>query len=215
MKEKDESSALKKFFLTTAEYPILSGFSAGLCPIFFYYSNNYPLINSWKHLGFFIVLFLVSPVVVHSLGHRFSKLSILKPIGKYILTFLTIFSFLFFLHLCLYASVYLGITAGVIVIAVLGSYFLYLHLKKIIVFRLLLGVVGFFSLIPILVKQLNYSNEWQLQPDNIENVVFKKRPIVYFIKPDGYTNFSEFKKGYYKIDNSPFKEHLLQNNFKS
>ena len=54
-----------------------------------------------------------------------------------------------------------------------------------------------------------------VQPDDIEKVQFKKRPNIYYIQPDGYVNFSEMVKGYYKNDNSAFKHFLEDNGFKN
>ena len=68
-------------------------------------------------------------------------------------------------------------------------------------------------LIPTIIKQLNYSDTWREQPDNIAEAVFKKKPNVYLIQPDGYVNFSELKKGYYNIDNSDFELYLAEQNF--
>jgi hypothetical protein len=53
-----------------------------------------------------------------------------------------------------------------------------------------------------------------LQPDDIEDVIFKKRPNIYYIQPDGYVNFSEIDKGYYKLDNNEFRTYLDQSGFK-
>ncbi len=69
-------------------------------------------------------------------------------------------------------------------------------------------------LIPQIYKQITNNTDWLLQPDDIENVVFKKTPNVYFIQPDGYVNFSELNKGYYQIDNTDFATFLSNNKFK-
>tara|TARA_R100000789_G_C2994345_1_gene146997 strand:- start:135 stop:1142 length:1008 start_codon:yes stop_codon:yes gene_type:complete len=53
------------------------------------------------------------------------------------------------------------------------------------------------------------------QPDGIETAVFKKKPNIYFIQPDGYVNFSEMKKGNYNIERSAFETFLTENNFKN
>src|SRR5690606_8842540 len=81
--------------------------------------------------------------------------------------------------------------------------------------QLILAVIGLFSLVPVISKNLNYSKDWMQQPDNIENVVFNKKPNVYYIQPDGYANFSELGGGYYNFDNSEFETFLEQNSFKS
>jgi hypothetical protein len=87
--------------------------------------------------------------------------------------------------------------------------------KKIVAFQLILALIGLFTFIPVLLKQLNYSKEWMEQPDAIETAIFKKKPNIYYIQPDGYVNFSELKQGNYKIDNSNFEGFLAENNFKS
>ena len=68
-------------------------------------------------------------------------------------------------------------------------------------------------LMTTLFQRYNYSNDWMLQPDDIENVVFKKTPNVYYIQPDGYLNFSELEKGFYQVDNSYFESFLDENGF--
>tara|TARA_A100000171_G_C2140399_1_gene155053 strand:- start:14579 stop:14923 length:345 start_codon:yes stop_codon:yes gene_type:complete len=41
---------------------VLYGLAAGLYPIIFFYTNNFSLINSWRHFTFFIGLFLIAPI---------------------------------------------------------------------------------------------------------------------------------------------------------
>ncbi|WP_417874050.1 sulfatase-like hydrolase/transferase [Xanthomarina gelatinilytica] len=62
---------------------------------------------------------------------------------------------------------------------------------------------------------MNYSSEWMQQPDNIEEVLFQKRPDIYYIQPDGYPSFSELKSDFYKVDNSAFDAFLTEKNFKN
>src|SRR5690606_4980622 len=100
-------------------------------------------------------------------------------------------------------------------VAVLLAFLLRKFFKKIIAFELILALIGIFTLAPVVWKQLNYSKEWMEQPDNIESAIFKKRPNIYFIQPDGYVNFSELKKGNYNIENSQFESFLAENNFKT
>ena len=89
-----------------------------------------------------------------------------------------------------------------------------MHLKKVLVFELLLAAIGLVFLIPVLLAQLNYSDTWQEQPDDILDVVFAQRPNVYLIQPDGYVSFTEIVKGHYKFDNSAFENLLLEQAFK-
>ncbi|MDT0556729.1 sulfatase-like hydrolase/transferase [Patiriisocius hiemis] len=191
------------------------GIATGLYPILFYYSNNYSLINSWKHLGFFIALFIVVPIVAFFfLQYIFKKYSKLEKYKTSVFAFCNALGFLLFIQLCLYASLRLLFTVACFIIAFLIAKFLNKHLLKIVVFQFLIAFASLFTLIPTIINQLSYNEEWLKQPDNIEEAVFTKRPNVYYIQPDGYVNFSEINKGYYDIDNSKFKDFLTTNNFK-
>ena len=193
--------------------PILVGLAAGLYPLLFYYSNNYPLINTWKHLGFFICLFLLLPIGSCFLVHLIARKEKYSGLKKYLLPFFSIGYFLIFLQISFFAGLQLWYTIGIIAIAVLSVFLLRSHLAKIMFFQFVLAVIGLFTLVPTLIKQFNYSDAWMEQPDDIEQAVFTKKPNVYFIEPDGYVNFSEIDKGFYQIDNEEFKSFLQNSGF--
>ncbi|MBT8261709.1 MAG: hypothetical protein KJO05_02735 [Bacteroidia bacterium] len=205
---------LTAFFQNKKLFPAFVGFASGLYPIIFYYSNNFSLINSWRHLGFFICLFLFVPMVACYLGFRIFNMEMFKRVKKFLLPFLSVSFFLVFLEISLFASLKVWLTLGIIVIAVIAAILLHRHLKKIMIIQFILAFLGLFTLVPTLIKQFSYSDEWMVQPDNIEEGVFKKKPNVYFIQPDGYVNFSELDKGFYQIDNGEFKSFLEDEGFK-
>jgi hypothetical protein len=195
-------------------FPVLVGVAAGLYPLLFYYTNNYKMINSWGHLGYFVSVFILLPVVVFFIAHKISSVGFLKRIRTFVLPFLNFFFFLSFLNLALYAGFSWSRSFLVLAVALL-LLLLWKFFKKIVAFQLILALIGLFTFIPVLLKQLNYSKEWMEQPDAIETAIFKKKPNIYYIQPDGYVNFSELKQGNYKIDNSNFEGFLAENNFKS
>jgi hypothetical protein len=215
MEQKYERSALKKFFLTISEYPVLTGLSAGLYPIIFYYSKKFSLVNSWEQLGFFTIIFLGIPIFSCILFNWLFKTSALKKYKKYVLPFLNLFFFLFFLKMCLFVGVQKKMIIGILIISLLFAKFFFKHSYKLIVFQLILAFVGSGALSLVVMNNLNYSVDWMLQPDDIEKVIFKKTPNVYYIQPDGYVNFSELKKGHYNIDNRAFEKFLDRNGFVS
>ena len=196
-------------------FPVIVAVAAGLYPLLFYYTNNYKMINSWGHLGYFVSVFLVFPIVVFFLSYKISQLHFFKKIQPFTLPFLNFFFFFSFLNIALYAGFSWLRTAIIFTVAVLLAFLLRKFFKKIIAFELILALIGIFTLAPVVWKQLNYSKEWMEQPDNIESAIFKKRPNIYFIQPDGYVNFSELKKGNYNIENSQFESFLAENNFKT
>ncbi|MFT4943541.1 MAG: hypothetical protein ACJAYD_000684 [Patiriisocius sp.] len=215
MPAKNTSSILSSFLTSSKDAILLTAVAAGLYPILFYYSNNFSLVNSWEHLGFFVGSFLILPAVFFFLANTlFSTVPFLQKWQQYVLPFLGTFTFLFLMKVCLYAGIQKKITVGIIIVAALVALFLWKQYKKIIVLQLLLAIMGLFTVLPILSNQLFYTNAWTQQPDNIEDATFVKKPNVYFIQPDGYVNFSEIDKGYYSLDNDAFKQYLEVNNFK-
>jgi hypothetical protein len=208
-------NALRKFIANSTVSPALAALAAGLYPILFYYTNNYTLINSWSHLAYFLTIFLGVPLVLFNIAARLSKLKLFEKWQKYVLPFLNVFTFLFLLKVCLYAGFQKKISLGVLLVSLVVVWFLYRYFKKWVIVQLVLAVMGVFTLTPVVISQLSYSREWLQQPDDIEHAIFKKKPNIYFIQPDGYVNFSELNKGYYQLDNSEFESFLENNNFKN
>jgi hypothetical protein len=196
---------LNGFLNSDKSYPILAAILAGLYPILFYYSRNFNLINTWEHLGYFVFCFLVIPIGVFWLSSKLFSLALLKKWKVYLLPFLNVFTFLFLLKICLYAGIQRKLIVVIFVIAILFALFLHKQLKKLLVLELFLALTALFVLIPVLFKTLSFSEVWTKQPDAISEVVFKKKPNVYLIQPDGYVNYSELKKGYYKYNNETFE----------
>lgn len=215
MESKQSKNGFKYFFGATSENPLLIALGVGLYPLVFYYSRNFGMINSWEQFGYFLLLFLVLPILFFSFLKWFSNLSFNSKWGKYLLPFFSVFLFLFYIKIILYADVQRKIILGIFIISALIAFFLYKHFKKWIVLQLILAVIGFIGLVPMLIKYLNYSSDWMQQPDNIEEIVFQKKPNIYYIQPDGYPSFSELKSDYYKVDNSSFDAFLAEKGFKN
>lgn len=204
-----------RFINSTKEIPVISGIAAGLYPILFYFTNNFSLVNSWNHVGYFVFFFLVLPIVGFWLMNRLSKLFLSDRWRKFLLPFLNVLVFLFLMGICHYGGIQKKISLVFVPVAALISFFLYKHFKKIVVFQFLLALIGIVTLLNSVKNQPNYSRLWLEQPDDIAEVIFKKKPNVYFIQPDGYPNFSELKKGYYNQTNRDFENLLLGYNFKN
>lgn len=215
MKPKKKQGFFSVFLNDGKAYPLLTALAAGLYPLLFYYTNNYKMINSWGHLGYFISLFLLAPVVIFFIAHKLSGIDLLKKLQPFVLPFLNFFFFFSYLNVALYAGFSWIRTLVIFGVSILLAFLFRKFFKKIIAFELILAVIGIFTLAPVVIKQLNYSKEWMKQPDNIEAAIFKKKPNIYYIQPDGYANFSELKKGNYKIENAEFESFLEENNFKT
>ncbi len=66
--------------------------------------------------------------------------------------------------------------------------------------------------LPKLITYFTEQDDWLKQPDTIEQVLFKKKPNIYIIQPDGYVSFPQLKKENYS--NSDFRHYLEDNDFK-
>lgn len=214
MAAKKKQSLIQSFISNNKQYPVIAAISAGLYPILFYFTNNYTIVNTWSHVGFFILSFLIIPIIVFLFLNYIFKVPALKKYHKYAIPFLNIFAFLFFMMLCYYAGIKYKIAALCFLIAIVFSVFFYKHSKKIIIIQLILALIGVYTLTPRLVKLYHHSDEWTNQIDNVLDIKFKKKPNVYFIQPDGYANFSELRKETYNIDYSEFESFLNKENFK-
>lgn len=215
MESKKSKKNSKKFFGCFSENPLFIALGVGLYPLIFYYSRNFGMINSWEQFGYFSLLFIVLPILCFSLLKWISNLPFVSKWGKYLLPFFSIFLFLFYLKIILYVDMERKIIVGIFLVSALVAYFLHKHFKKWIALQLILALIGFIGLVPTLMKYFNYSSTWMQQPDDIEKVVFKKKPNVYYIQPDGYPSFSELKSDFYKVDNSGFDGFLAEKNFKN
>lgn len=211
-------SQLKKQFYNFIEsekqYPILAGFAAGLYPVLYYYGFNFTFVNSWNHLSFFLVYFLLIPIITFSLLFFLTKKhKSLKKINKYVLPCLGISTFVLLTIICFHGIDYLVIVTAVIISILLGI-LLYKHTKKIIVFQLLLAIIISFKLMTQGYHYMMSSTKWMAQDDTIEQVILKMKPNIYVIQPDGYVGFSEISGALYNYDNSEFKFFLETNKFK-
>ncbi len=208
-------NSIGKIFENASRNPILLGLGVGLYPLTFYYSRNFGMINSWEQLGYFSLLFVIVPIIFFSILKWLSSLSIMGKWAKYVFPFFNIFLFFFFIKIILYTAMERKIIVGIFIGSCLIAYFLHKYFKKWLMVQLVLALIGVIGLIPTITKYLNYSSEWTLQPDTIENIQFQKRPNIYYIQPDGYVNFSELESGYYNVDNPSLKDFLEENDFKN
>lgn len=194
--------------------PWFLGLAAGLYPLMYFFSRKPDILDSWEHYAFIASLFLLLPIVTFFV---IQKLKVYKePFTKSrVLSFFSLFYFLVFVQQITFAQHHKKLIALSFVIAVLVAYFLYKHLLKIAMLELLLAILTVPLLFNAIMVKSSYDTSWATQDDAIEDAVFKKKPNVYFLEPDGYANFSELKKPFYDVDNSLFEGFLAKEGFKS
>lgn len=196
-----------------AFFPFLYALAAGLYPIVYYYSKNFTLVATWRHLGYFALIYIGIPFLCLLIAQQLIKKGVFGKYGKYVLPFINL-SFFFVLILLTMKGILLKkLSVGLICLAALMVFFLYKHFKKWVLLQLLLAGVSLVWLVPQLVNYASISEDWKKQPDAIASTVLKSKPNIYFIQPDGYVNFSELRQGAYGIDPSTFQNYLTAQNF--
>lgn len=213
MEKNGSKSPIQSFLNNGKEYPLLAGFLAGLYPVFFYATNNYTLVNTFGHLLYFVSVFIILPAILIYVIYLISKKLKGGVYAKYVIPVLGSFFFFFFMHIGYYGSLKKKITLGLFLLSCIIGYFLWKHAKKLLIIQGVLGLIGLISFIPKPLQSFAYDSAWQIQEDNITDIQFKTKPNVYFIQPDGYVNFSELYKGYYKVKDSSFQKHLAKEGF--
>jgi Sulfatase len=206
---------ISKFLRSDKDYPIVAGVAAGLYPVLFYYSKNFSMLDTWAHVGYFLGLFVLVPAIGFFLIHQLSKLPIFNKYKKYVLPFLTLFTFLFILKTLLYIPIERKLIVYSIIASAVFAYYLHQHYKKLILIQFLMALFAAFTLSQVLYNRVTYSDAWKEQPDDIASVVFEKKPNVYFFEPDGYVGFKQLKEPPYSFDNSTFESFLKKNDFKT
>ena len=194
---------------------ITAAIAAGLYPLIYLYTANHTLVASWIQFFYLILIYIAIPIITfYSVSVLSKKGSIFRKYNIQILTFLNLSVFAGLLVYTAY-GLKKKLLLIVFVIAFALSFKLYKHLKKVVKFQILIAIVGLIFLIPILQNYISYSSDWKKQPDHIEAVLFKSKPNIYMIQPDGYIGLSEIGQGNYKKENKAFNTFLLDNNFKT
>lgn len=215
MRSEQTKSRVGNFFGVFSENPLVLALGVGLYPLIFYYSRNFWMVNSWAQLGYFSLLFIVFPILLFSFLKWISLQSFASKWEKYIMPFFSVFLFLIYLKIILYAGLQRKILVGIFIVSLVLTYFLYRHLKKWMIIQFVLAGIALIGLIPILLKYVNYSSKWKQQPDAIEEVVFQKKTNIYYIQPDGYPSFSMLQNDMLDVDNTAFISFLAEKNFKN
>lgn len=202
------------FFLDNLkDYPILAGFSVGFYAFVFYFSNNFDLVNSWQQTLVFLLNFIIFPTVL--------VFGIFKIIQKSkFSSFATQSIFIMMLVLLpIYLFGFSNLLASYKKMGLLVILLFCLIIFKIKNYKYFIVLVFLMTVLPIVklgkIIYLNYTNstEWKLQPDAILKTEFKKKPNIYYIQPDGYTNETNLKGSLYQFNNSEFDGWLKDQKF--
>lgn len=206
---------LNLFLNSSKAYPTITIVAASLYALLYYYDKNYALINSKSQFAFLVSLYVILPLFFYYLlNFTLTKVPSIRNYRKFLLPIFNLSCFFIFIVVSVYGFHKLKLVLALILGVCLGVLFAK-HIKKIVVIQLILVGLVLPKLIPDLYREIVYSKDWMTQPDAIETAVFKKRPNIYVIQPDGYANFSAFKDSIYNYDNSKFELFLKTKGFKA
>lgn len=205
---------LLAFIYSDKDAPLLAGLSIGVYMLIFYYSKNFSLANSWVQFLFFTGYYIALPMVAIYAEYRLLKLTKFSHFKKQFIAIAMVVVFSYFLLNLISIGFSKKITFALIVLA---AVLLSGHLKKYYrFFILLLFFLSLFNLPPVIkigFTAMSASDDWQKQPDDIENITFKQRPNIYYIQPDGYTNSENLRDTVHNFDNSAFEAFLAGKGF--
>jgi len=193
--------------------PLLTGLICGLYPLIFYFSNNFPEINTWEHFGYFSLIFIGIPLVIFLLLSVAIKF--IKPIEKYkwqilfvtiIMTVATLMSF------AMYHTLKKKILLGILILAAIAAWKWKAHYPKLLVLILLMTAL---PIIKVGMHLIDHQHKltWLELPDNVQEAKFVETPNVYLIQPDGYVGKDVMEEAPYSFDN-PLYDWLEQEGFK-
>ena len=141
---------IQNFLSSDNVNPYVVAIAAGLYPIIFYFASNFELVNTWGHLRYFVMIFLIVPMVVFFIANKLSNSGSFGKWQKYVFTYLNIFAFLFFMSICYHGSIHKKISLLILIAALPMAYFLYRWLKKIVILQFILAFIGVFSFVSFL-----------------------------------------------------------------
>lgn len=201
---------LHQWFEKAVNNPFWVGIGAGLYPLFFIYTNNFPLLYSTSQLLFFLGTFIVMPIIIILLGNLLFKFKTLHKYQSLVIAFLNLFMFLFLLKISIAGGFHKKLSLLIFFIAIILAFVIKNKFKIVIIFQYLLALIGIVTFANTASNYIAINNNWTKAKSSIENVTFNKKPNIYFIQPDGYVNLSEITKGHYQITTPPIKNKLTQ-----
>lgn len=205
-------SRITAFLENQKDVPLLVGFVSGLYPFLFLYSNNYPSINTWQHAAAFFLIYVGLPMLIITGGYYlFTKIGKLKPYKKHLLFVALIFITSVFMSQAVYATLKKKILLCVLIIAVLVSFKLYMHYKRVLLIIIAMTLIPLFKCAVHVYEDIRPTN-WIQQADNIADIKFKHTPNIYMIQPDGYISKEAIEKPPYSRKNN-FYSWLDSNGF--
>lgn len=160
----------------------------GIYPMLFYVSNNFYAVNSWQHIGYFLLFFVGSSLICFALVELI--FSVKKDWRTYrphalfvsvVMVTATLMSYAIKLRLMK------KILAVIFVVSLLLSIKLHDKFRKVALLIAIMAVLPFLNTM-LKVYEQNKPMPWVEVAADIKDIQFKSTPNIYVIQPDGYVN---------------------------
>ncbi len=178
----------------------------GVYSILYLYTNNYTLVNSWYQFIGFTLLFVALPVIEILILDLVFKKWLPSHREKLYWSY-----FFINLSIILSWSIYLGWRwKGLILVALLSiisALFLGKHYKKFVVLLGLMVVLALYNFGYFYIERVSSWKEWTSTQD-FESFVFKNKPNIYLIQPDGFISKKTAQNSLYEWENKSFYDQL-------
>ncbi|MCZ6595138.1 MAG: sulfatase-like hydrolase/transferase [Bacteroidetes bacterium] len=185
----------------------------GFYPLVFYYSNNFYAVNSFGHLGYFILFFIGLSLAGFALIELF--FTVKKDLRKYRPHTLFIAVLMITATLMSYAiklRLQKKLLVVIFVVSILLSIKFHDRFRKLAILILIMAVLPFFNCF-LKIYELNKNMPWVELSADIKGIEFKEIPNIYMIQPDGYVDETLMEGLLYKHQ-TDFYNWLRANNFK-
>ena len=204
---------LEKFVKNDKEYPLLAGFAIGFYVLAFYYSNNFELGSSWQHLLIFAAYYLLLPMTTAFIAYKIISKSRFKKHTRQVLFVMLLSFFTFFVLQNLSLQYSYKKVFAILFLLICAISFKINNYKIFVLMACFMSVFPLYGICEIMYANASNPSDWNKQPDGILNCKFVKKPNVYYLQADGYTNAETLKNRLYHYDNSKFDGWLQSNGF--
>ena len=178
--------ALHRFLESQKDYPLFSGLVCGLYAFLFYYSNNFAAIFSWAHFFYFLLVFVGISMTVFGLVYfGMGKIERLKPYRRQALFILIITLTIALLSQAMFLTLKKKLIAVALVMSVVMAWKLFNHYKKLLVLIMVMALIPTGKCLIHIYEHIN-AVTWIESSESLSDVVFKHKPNIYVIQPDGY-----------------------------
>ena len=85
------------FISSKKEFPVVAALASGLYPLFYYYDKNFSILNAWSQFLFYVLFYLLMPVVlIFGVYKILSKKHFLYKLKRYCIPVFNLVLFTFF-----------------------------------------------------------------------------------------------------------------------